>query len=180
MARSGNMKYWVLKFQGSLHYVWIENLLYGGTLWPWGTYCNLLSLILLVTFVACHQPPLSPCIYLLCLHHKLLKKGKICRNTPRLLWILGFSPPPLPSGFMTCKIQRWQICFEKKDAFNRSSFAWTNRSRAIVIRCTKDPKRALTQSDKMLPIAEPSFISNNHTETFGRQTEGKKYQISLL
>lgn len=51
----------------------------------------------------------------------------------------------------------------------------TNISKARAILCKKDPKGALTKIDKILPIAQQSCISNNHTETYGRQTEGKDY-----
>lgn len=83
-----------------------------------------------------------------------------------------FFPPPYLLDMRYTRFKEATNLLWKERSFQSvwNSLKRRNRSRAMVILCTKDPKRALTQSDKIPPIALRSFISNNHTETHGCQT----------
>lgn len=83
-------------------------------------------------------------------------------------------PPP-------CLLDVWyssfkeEMCLLWKGRNVQLVFDLPNRSRTMVSQPTKDPKKAVTHSDRILSIAHYSFISSNHSETHGRQTEGKRY-----
>lgn len=129
--------------------------------------------ILLGIFVACHHHPPTPPP-----HFPSFSSLSTFKIKAKMFDNSRFFPPPYPRDirYTTLKgLEKNLLWIERSFQLVQNSFEWTNRSRAMVILCKKDPKRGLTQSDKILPIAQESFISNNHTETYGRQTEGEKY-----
>lgn len=85
------------------------------------------------------------------------------------LLVLGSYFPTSPSflsfWFMIRESKRRLICFDKKRGFQLEQlWIWTDWSAGGSGGGTKDLKRALMQSDKMLPISRHSFISNTQSD----------------
>lgn len=177
-------RYWALKFHIGFHDAWnlldIKNMFPVATLRPGGLrHAPQFPQSESAWDLCCMSSrPLSLCLHFpfFPFNFNLKNKGK---KGPNILFVFSswFYPR---SYFLDIRYPRFKevtnfLWNESSRQLLLNSFSLTNRSKAMVSLCTKDPKRALTQSDNILSIAQYIFIANNHTETYRRQTEGKWY-----